>query len=230
MEILRRILFFICACAVVGCAGNQDQPKEDSLSLKSKEESSFAQLHDSLQFWLGEATVKDSVEYSSWSRDNFLFIKSGRVICDSLRNAVVIYSSTDSTVRVDLYELSDNAYSKKNKVIELPGPTVAFNVVFEDYNFDGYNDLFIQQSCSNGITMRLGHVLIYEPLASAGEFRIHHEFDSIRNPRPGPDRKMVVGDSIIWCKAMKSLCMIQYEWRGANLWRKSAECPCKGDD
>ena len=108
---------------------------------------------------LTEALKVDSFEHFNYAP--FVFFKSGKLFCKDQTNAIYIYNSNDTTYSLILYNLEKNKWIIKDSISNIDISPIQFSTDFMDFNFDGYNDLYIQHSCSNGHAISYGNLLVY---------------------------------------------------------------------
>jgi hypothetical protein len=191
----------------------------------------WVRMMDTIQLLLTQANKTDSVEYVTSARTPFLWFRSGHLLNQQQKHALVIYDITDSTVFVDLYSLhgGDQYRSSwgKTQALELSGPGVSFAVALEDFNFDGTKDVFITESCSNGITICYGYLLMTEGVNSTPRLKLHAETRPLGNLRVNPEKKILLADSVVADKNGKSVCTIEYVWKNDSLVRSGTKASCK---
>lgn len=188
-------------------------------------------MMDTMQVLLESAHTRDSLEY--WSPDPFLYVRSGNLVAADRKHALVIHECTDTTMLVDFYELTSPATtSSRSSFLEMriPFPLPCFGVEFTDINGDGTKDIFIRQSSSNGIVMQRGRWFTVDATHEPAFLTPHPETDSLCNLRMNNDHTAVLADSLIWCRAQKDLCTVEYRWQNDSFVRISASCPCVGDN
>lgn len=230
---MKRVLFSIVfgsSLFAISCGDGGNEPLQDSIPQPdTTQDWSFTRMYDTIQILLDRASVVDTLEHRSASFVPMLYFKSGHILNSSVKHAVVVYSVSDSALRVELYEINGHGWAKKQNLIELPGPGVSFNVILDDYDFDGYNDMFVVKTATNGTGTLWGHLLFYEPSVSSDQLVLFAGADTTINFVPDKSRKILVTDSLIWCRAGKSYCQTEYEWQERKLVRRSVKCPCAED-
>lgn len=184
-------------------------------------------MHDTIEQLLTLASSEDTILHQSASLRPFLFFRSGNFISESIKHAVVIYSASDTTLWVDLYQITSKGWAKKEALTELDGPGLSFNVVYDDFNFDGITDLFITKSCSNGYSLCRGSLLIMD--SSTRFITLHPEANALANLKTEPGNKLIHSDSVIWCKGIESICALTSLWLNGQLVTTKRDCPCEGD-
>lgn len=153
---------------------------------------------DTITFFLAKALNHDKVEFNNqfefdeWQ--SFLFFKSGHIISDSEKNVLTVYCSSDTSFAIKLYSLSDNKWKVSDSIEGLDAFPRQFDAVFDDYNFDGQTDIYIQVSASNGWSLSRGHLLTIDPVTK--KIAVHNEARDLANMKPDPNTKTVKSE--IW--------------------------------
>lgn len=221
----------ICMLSLFGCGSGDSTDRntlqDSSAQIQTGEDWSFTRMHDTIQQLLSLAIEEDTILHQSASRRPFLYFRSGNFISESRKHAVVICSASDTTVWVDLYQITSTGWAKREMLTELSGPGIAFSVIYDDYNFDGITDLFIAESCSNGYSLCRGNLLITD--SSTRFIALHPEANGLANMKTEPGNKLIHSDSVIWCKGIESICALTSVWKGGQLVTSRRDCPCIGD-
>ncbi|NML22026.1 hypothetical protein HHL16_14155 [Pseudoflavitalea sp. G-6-1-2] len=78
---------------------------------------------------------------------------------DTVRTAFVFYNTNDSTASVRWYRFLNGKWMLKDSISNLPGGSRPVNAVFQDFNFDGQRDIYLQEAMvsENG----LGYGLLF---------------------------------------------------------------------
>lgn len=140
----------------------------------------------------------------------FAFIKIGRFLSPHKSNALVIRFSDKNTFV--LYELKKDMWEQVYKEDDI-GLSRAYSVelYIEDYNFDGINDIGIQNEISNGASIRTFHLWLSE-----GEiFKSIPEFTQVGNPVLLKSSKTIHGYRA--CCAFSEYWLSEYKWINNNL-------------
>lgn len=126
---------------------------------------------------LDNALTKDTLDIS---RDKpFLYFKSGNLISKTEKNAFVVDCPTDTTYTVRLYSNQNNKWYILDSINGLEAFPIQFEAIFDDYNFDGQIDIYIQVSISNGWPLSTGHLIIIDP--NTKKFNLHKEARNYAN-------------------------------------------------
>lgn len=80
---------------------------------------------------------------------------------------------------VRLYALETNQWKLLDSINDLDAFPTQFDPIFDDYNFDGQTDLYIQVSASNGWSLSRGHLIIIDPMTK--KFDLHKEARDFAN-------------------------------------------------
>ena len=140
-----------------------------------------------------KALITESLEFNNEfefdSLQSFLFFKSGYFLDKTEKNAITIQCKTDTTYSIKLYVVKDQDWQRIDSISGLDAFPWQFDVKFEDYNFDGQKDIYIQVSASNGWSLSRGHMLIIDP--STKKFILHNETRDFANMRPDPNTETI---------------------------------------
>jgi hypothetical protein len=111
--------------------------------------------------------------------DGFLFFKAGHILDSLEANAIVVKCRNDTTYSVNLYLLKDSKWQLEDSISELEAFPWQFDLSFNDYNFDGQTDIYIQVSASNGWSLSRGHLILIDPRSK--KFDLHKEARDFAN-------------------------------------------------
>ncbi len=140
-----------------------------------------------------KALINDTVEFNNQfefeTSNQFLFFKSGHIISKTDINALVVVCSSDTSYTVRLYSLQNNKWSILDSISGLDAFPTQFDPIFDDYNFDGQTDIYIQVSASNGWSLSRGHLIIIDPKTKMLE--LHKETRDFANMTPDSKTKTV---------------------------------------
>ena len=151
---------------------------------------------DTLTGLFNKALTSDTVEFLSGldALDSFLFFKSGHLINKAEKNVLVVACPTDTTYMVRLYSIQNDKWNLMDSISDLDAFPVQFDVIFDDYNFDGQTDLYIQVTVSNGWPLSRGHLIIIDPRTK--KLELHKEAREFANMTP--DKKTKTVKSELW--------------------------------
>ena len=145
---------------------------------------------DTISGLLDKALKADTLEFDNW--EPFLFFKSGNFLSKTEKNVIIVHCPTDTTYSINLYSIKDNKWLLFDSVSGLEAFPTQFAPIFDDYNFDGQKDVYIQVSASNGWSLSRGHLLIVDPLPK--KLIIHKEARELANMKPDPTTKTIVSE------------------------------------
>lgn len=146
---------------------------------------------DGISELLDKAIKVDSIEFNNQfeNKQSFLFFKSGHIISKTDKNALVVVCPTDTTYTVRLYSFQTYQWKLLDSIGDLKAFPTQFDPIFDDYNFDGQTDLYIQVSASNGWSLSRGHLIIIDPKTK--KFELHRETRDFANMTPDIKTKTV---------------------------------------
>lgn len=85
------------------------------------------------------------------------------------------------------------------------------NLTFDDYDFDGQKDIYIQAHVSNGLAVSKGYLVFIDPLTM--KLTEYKEARNLSNIGTNDKSKEILSDSIIFDhKNGRSLCRINHKW------------------
>jgi len=153
------ILTFWSAC-------KQSSSKESTIKtnvVKAKDTVSVLSFDELME----KALLDDSVTYTNIidkkSSNDVLFFKSGHVFHPKEKQVLLISKETDGTFVFVTYFDHKGTWKLKDHIIGLHLNPEQFDIKFQDYNFDGQLDCYIQVSNSNGYSISKGHLITIEP-------------------------------------------------------------------
>lgn len=177
MKITQTLIFLILGTTIFSC--NYKQNTQDKIFSRPAKET----LLNNIESLLDEALTSDVVEFNNaYEFDTcklFLFFKSGHILSKIEKNALIVSCSTETTYMVRLYSLEAGKWKLSDSISDLEAFPPQFEPVFDDYNFDGQTDLYIQVSASNGWSLSRGHLIIIDPMTK--KFCLHKEARDFAN-------------------------------------------------
>jgi hypothetical protein len=188
MKILAIII--VLALAISSC--NQKQDEKSLNQINNKEIDKTSAIEDSISTKFAEALINDSVEFYNW--EPFYAIKSGYILNNTEKNLILVSCPSDSTYTLELFAIIDNHWKFIDSVSNLVAFPVQFEATFNDYNFDGQKDIYIQTSASNGYSLSRGNLIIIDP--ESKKMKLHVEAREFANMRPDKHTKSVISE--IW--------------------------------
>ena len=186
-------------------------------------------LSDTLSRLFNYALTSDSVEfygivYDELESYKFLIcFKSGYIMSKTNKNAIVVICPMDTTCTVTLYTNQNDKWNPIDSISDIDVIPVHFNVIFEDYNFDGQADLYIQATCSNGYPMSRGHLIIIDPQNK--KLELHKEVRELANMTPDKKSKTVKSETWSDCdiKEGQHLTIVVNKWVNGQLKSKHSK-------
>lgn len=150
-------------------------------------------LLDTIAGLFKKGLISDTVEFNNEfefdTYKSFLFFKSGYILNKTQKNALVVTCPTDSTYTVRLYSFQTDQWKLLDSISDLDAFPTQFDPIFDDYNFDGQTDLYIQVSASNGWSLSRGHLIIIDPKTK--KFELHKEARDFANMTPDYKTKTI---------------------------------------
>lgn len=168
---------------------------------------------DTLYSLLEVAKTKDTLEFSN--QDPFLFIKSGNLFSKNEKSSIVVNCPTDSTYRIELYSLINNDWIKSDELNDLEVPFRQYEIIFRDYNFDNFKDIYLNSVTSNGVSMSTGYLLIVN--SNSKKFENHLETKNLKNMFPDIETKSIIVDSVDYNENKKRVWNLIYKWKNGKL-------------
>lgn len=185
---MRTLTILLFGLTIFSC--NQTQTSQakivsnDTITQTTNQAVSIAEL-------LEKAVTADTLEFNNQFENNqsFLFFKSGHMISKTEKNALIVVCPTDTTYTVRLYSIQSNKWNISDSISGLDAFPTQFDPIFDDYNFDGQTDIYIQVSASNGWSLSRGHLIIIDPKTKM--FDLHEETRDFANMTPDMKTKTV---------------------------------------
>lgn len=177
-------LFIACSCNYA----QQANERKVSNMEAAVEESTYKNIFtDSIVLFLEKSLRVDTFEVDHFGP--FLFFKSGYMLSKDEKNAIAIYSSTDTTYCVQLYSMRERKWELSDSIDGLDALPMQFDLIFDDYNFDEQTDLYIQVTASNGWSLSRGHLITIDPKTK--KLKLHTETRDFANMMPDKRTKTV---------------------------------------
>ena len=193
---MNKIIIWFVGLTILSC--NQSWASRGNIAIQDtilQIKSAGVSLSDTLTGLFNKALTSDTVEFTNgFLGEPFLFFKSGYIITKTEKNALVVTCPTETAYIVRLYSIQNNKWYLIDSMSELDGFRMQFDVVFDDYNFDGQTDLYIQKAVSNGRSLSTGHLIIIDPQTK--KFVLHKEAHEFANMTP--DKKSQTVTSEMW--------------------------------
>lgn len=191
---MRTLTILLFGLTIFSC--NQTQTTQDNIVAQDtivQTQPVKDTLIDNIAGLFKKALTSDTVEFNNEfefdTYKSFLFFKSGHILNKTEKNALVVTCPTDSTYTVRLYSLQTDQWKLLDSISDLEAFPTQFDPIFDDYNFDGQTDLYIQVSASNGWSLSRGHLIIIDPMTK--KFDLHKETRDFANMTPDMKTKSV---------------------------------------
>jgi hypothetical protein len=231
MKTTNIILSFIIGLTFFACNNSQTENKlavVDSLSLDKKVSSEDLKpkiTADTLYKLLDKSLQLDTFEFSNW--EPFLFIETGNFLSQTEKNAILVSCPTDSTYKIELYSKLADSWVKNDELHELDAFPMQFFLDFNDYDFDGQKDIYLQCTASQGYSLSRGHLLTLN--SKTKKIETHPETRDLANMRPDLKTKTVISEQVIWCKknGERDVCSWTNKWIKGKLKTIKKDCPCE---
>ncbi|WP_181843277.1 XAC2610-related protein [Emticicia sp. BO119] len=155
------------------------------------------------------------------------YIKIGSFISKSKRHALICYLDKKLNYHLELFEIVKNKLVQKYHIPDFDGNTLYFSIDFQDWNYDGYKDILIRISASNGYTISHYQLFLYIPQKNS--LLLKKQFVKLPNPKRVPTKKIVISEIYIQCTKdfTINVCKRRYRWSKNNLYFIDEKCPCK---
>jgi len=136
-------------------------------------------INELLKEALKTKTVEFNNSYEFDSVDKFLFFKSGHILDSLEANAIAINGLADTTFSIKLYSLKNLKWNLLDSISNLRDFPWHFDILFNDYNFDGQVDIYIQVAISNGVGFSYGYIILIDPKTK--KLELHKEAEDFAN-------------------------------------------------
>ena len=197
----------------------------DTLNISEEIEVKETSL-DTLYTLLDRALHLDTLEYSNF--EPLLFIKTGNFLSLTEKNAVIISCPTDDyTYKIELFSKIAEKWKKKDELELQDVMPVFFDLVFDDYDFDGQKDIYVQGVVSNGYALSRGHLLTINP--ETKKMKTHPETRDLANMYPDFETKIIFSEDVDWSidYGFRQVCELKHKWVDGKLKIIKRECPSK---
>ena len=194
----RTFLYLLLGLLATSC--NQTQNDRDEFFKKKSSVPPMTNTpfttKDTFANLLNKALITDNIDFDNL--DPFLFFKSGNFLNKNEKNVILIQCSTDSTYSINYYSFNNSNWKLTDSIGGLEAFPIQFYPIFDDYNFDEQNDIYIQVTASNGYSLSRGHLIIINPMT--GKLEIHKEAREFANMKPDKRTQTIISEEAIWCK------------------------------
>jgi len=167
---------------------------------------------DTLHKLLEKAIDIDTLKYEN--QEPFLFLKTGHLFSKTKKHAILVSCPTDTTYRIELYKLENSKWEKKDEIDNIEVPYRQYEILLMDFNFDGFNDIYLNSTSSNGWSLSYGHLLT---VGSNDKFEKHLETRNLPNMFPDKKTKTIITDSIEYGAKEKRIWNLIYRWKNGKL-------------
>lgn len=243
MKQIKKLLLIIIVSTLIAC--NTNNQKTSDLETETKDSTQSVSLDSSCideeSGYLKNMTnpTVDSVYKLLENMDDFddyylnentsvLFFVAGHVFSEKESNALIISHPDISTYKVEIFSLENKEWNKKDE-LNVSSGVASLQINIEDYNFDGFKDIYIQRSCSNGYVISYGHLLTIDK--DTKKITQHKETSNLGSMKPDVELKSVISEEIAWCETedVKDVCKLYHKWINNKLIFEKKECPCEGE-
>jgi hypothetical protein len=229
MKTTIKILGFVIGLAFFSCGDTQTESKKvssDSLISNITPNGSIDSIikinTDTLYKLLDKSFSLDTFEFNNF--EPFLFLKTGNFLSQTEKSAILINCPTDSTYKVELYKTQHDSWEKYDEIDGLEAFPVQFFLDFQDYNFDGHIDIYLQCSASQGYSLSRGHLLTFN--SKTNKFDQHPEARDLANMQPNQITKTVISeDAYYGDKGFQGACDLTNKWINGKLNTIKKKCP-----
>lgn len=148
---------------------SMDVTAEPTITDGLQSESVKINLPDSIKKMLNVSASKDTFEYEAFYNDDspyeLLYIKTGHLFNSKNTHAFVLHSMNDTTIVCELFYFMEGQWRSCEKKMDIHVSAFSpayFDVLFDDYNFDGNKDVMINLYQSMGTVYTYGYLLTYD--------------------------------------------------------------------
>jgi hypothetical protein len=223
---MRTLIILLLVLTIFSC--NQSQTTQDKNLIQSTviQTTTHKIVNlDTISKLFDNALKADTLEFDNW--EPFLFFKSGNFLSKTEKNVIIVHCPTDTTYSIKLYSIKDNKWLLNDSINGLEAFPIQFYLSFDDYNFDGQTDIYIQVAASNGYSLSYGHLLTVGPVSK--KFTEQIESGYLANMQPDIKTRTIMSDDVIWCKTngMREVCKLTNKWIDGHLKTIKKDCPCE---
>lgn len=149
-------------------------------------------LADSVERLAQESVGLDSLNYISFLGEmkpyKLLYFNIGNLYFKDSKNAIALYSVNDTTIEFLVFEKGNNAWtatSAPGRLFIYEFSPAFFRTQYEDFNFDGIPDLYVNFYTTVRVADSHGYVLTFD--ADSKSLKLHEE--TVNIPNISVDRK-----------------------------------------
>lgn len=211
---MKKIVYLIFLSILFCFFSCKKEEKDNTNIKKSKNLVSQKKItKDTLKILLDRALKLDTLEFDNW--EPFLFIKSGNILSKKEKNAIIVFCPTDSTYAVEFYTEQNKKWIKSDEINNIKANPMQFYLNFEDYNFDGQKDIYLQKSASNGWSLSKGYLFTINPLTK--KLTEHKETRDLANMTPSQNEKIIYTDEINYSARFRKINRRINKWKNGKL-------------
>ena len=208
--LLFSIIFFSC---------NQKKTRKNIVEQDTSQQTEFI-LRNTITELLNKALNSDTTEFFDCiDNDDFkcFCVKSGKIISQTEKNAVVVIYSDNQTYMLKLYSIHNDKWQLTDSINDLEDVIIAnLHIIFDDYNFDGQTDIFLQASASNGYSISMGHLIIINK--NTQKFELHKEAREFGNMMLDQKTKTIKSEELHYDeKDNRYLIISTHKWQNGML-------------
>lgn len=209
---ISKILFYSILLGFSCQRNHREDVAQDNENLNQSKSIKYIN-QDTLHNLLENALEVDSLEFDHW--EPFLYFKSGSILSTNEKNAILVTCPTDSTYSIALFTESHHKWKKNDEINYLEAHPLQFHLHFEDYNFDGQTDIYLQKSVSNGWALSRGYLLTIDPLTK--KLYEHKETRNYANMTPNHKEKIVYTDELDYSTPFRKVNKRINQWKNGKL-------------
>jgi hypothetical protein len=223
---MKSILYSIIVISLFSCNDTKTDKVVDTIPVQNPTESSLV-IRDTCINFMNDCLHNDSCIYQWFYDDLHLelaYVKTGNFIFGDKLSGIIIYTPTDSTIAIEHFIKENEAWQPIDAKIDMPTDWLTFETDYQDYNFDGIIDVYLNVGVMNGSGLSYGYLLTID---EKGKFKFHPESAEIKNMDPDPKRKIVWANAVEYCKEEKIICDEIYTWKNDTLTMVKRNFECK---
>lgn len=201
-----KILSFISFLFFISCTSKEDvqryeptiianvELREKALPQKkvSKDIITHSKRFKSLNQILNYAAKVDS--FTTFTSYPFSYFISGDLLNNKRKSAVLVtcLENSKNCFKLYYYEVVRNKWKLYDSVSRLQVNEMQFDLRFEDYNFDGINDIFLRSSMNIDYSKEMGHLITID--YSKRKMKMHPEMSFASNIKADTINKFLTAD------------------------------------
>ena len=178
------LVFLLISSFFFSCKKTENNSKLSNSEIKITNYTLYTLLDKGIDF--------DTLEFDNWQP--FLFFKSGNLLSNKEKNAILISCPNHKTYKIEIYTQVGKKWIKNDELNLIDANPTQFYLDFKDYDFDGQKDIYLQRSASNGWSLSRGCLIIVNPQTK--KLKEHKEVNNLANMNPDFENKIVYTDEI----------------------------------